>query len=410
MGEKVYTDNSDFSEGNTSTPTFSHHKLTCFEYADGVNLNSQTGLTDLNMYYYKLSLAYGTATDNRNITDKFPASTEGFAARRPEFEIVGAFAADPITLVSVQSGDGSNVSSVVTVTTEQDHNLDVGTPIKISGVVPLEYNVSSKVASVDPTNSKVFTYTLESVSDELTTPASNVSGATATVETDTVGGASPYIFNISFRSVYGMCGLFADGSKATGFKSMVVAQYTGIGLQKDNNAFVKYDKDSGEYKDSTFAGNENINSDSKAVYKPSYKNDHIKATNDAVIQCVSVFAIGYSEHLTVSSGGDLSVTNSNSNFGSKSLVAQGFKKDAFARDDVGYLTHIIPPKQIETSTLAVEFDAIDVNKTDSVAGIGSTSRLYLYDQTNQAVKPATVLEGYRAVSYTHLTLPTIYSV
>ena len=123
--------------------------------------------------------------------------------------------------------------------------------------------------------------------------------------------------------------------------------------------------------------------------------DSVKADNDAVIQCVSVFAIGYSEHLTVDSGGDLSVTNSNSNFGAKSLVAQGFKKDAFARDDVGYLTHIIPPKEIETSTLAVEFDAIDVNKTDSVAGVGSTSRLYLYDQTNQAVKPATVLEGYR---------------
>jgi hypothetical protein len=30
--------------------------------------------------------------------------------------------------------------------------------------------------------------------------------------------------------------LLADGDKATGFKSMVVAQFTGIGLQKDDNA------------------------------------------------------------------------------------------------------------------------------------------------------------------------------
>ena len=37
-----------------------------------------------------------------------------------------------------------------------------------------------------------------------------------------------------------MCGMLADGNKATGFRSMVVAQYTGIGLQKDDNAFVKY--------------------------------------------------------------------------------------------------------------------------------------------------------------------------
>jgi hypothetical protein len=34
----VYTDNSDFSSANRSVPTFSHHKLTCFEYADGTNI------------------------------------------------------------------------------------------------------------------------------------------------------------------------------------------------------------------------------------------------------------------------------------------------------------------------------------------------------------------------------------
>ena len=40
-----------------------------------------------------------------------------------------------------------------------------------------------------------------------------------TIETDTVSGASPYIFNISLRSVWGMNGMHADGSKATGFRS-----------------------------------------------------------------------------------------------------------------------------------------------------------------------------------------------
>ena len=32
------------------------------------------------------------------------------------------------------------------------------------------------------------------------------------------------------RSVFGMQGLHADGDKSTGFKSMVVAQFTGISL------------------------------------------------------------------------------------------------------------------------------------------------------------------------------------
>ena len=66
------------------------------------------------------------------------------------------------------------------------------------------------------------------------------------------------------RSVYGMCGLFADGNKADGFKSMVLAQFTGIGLQKDNNAFVKYSVTTGEYADSTTLSN--LHTDSKAVY------------------------------------------------------------------------------------------------------------------------------------------------
>ena len=93
----------------------------------------------------------------------------------------------------------------------------------------------------------MFTYALDDVPDELLATASNVSGATVTVETDTVGGASPYIFNISLRSVYGMNGMHADGSKATGFRSMVVAQFTGVSLQKDDRAFVKYSKTGRDY-------------------------------------------------------------------------------------------------------------------------------------------------------------------
>ena len=214
-----------------------------------------------------------------------------------------------------------------------------------------------------------------------------------------------------------MCGMFADGDKATGFKSMVVAQFTGIGLQKDDNAFVKYDQTSGTYKDSTYAGNANIHSDSLAIYKPAYSNYHIKCTNNAVLQIVSVFAIGYAEHFVAESGGDQSITNSNSNFGAKSLIAHGFRRDAFSRDDVGYITHIIPPKEIVDSTTNIEYTSIDITTT---VGVASTNRLYLYNEKNIDVAPSNVIEGYRigakvgdtlqSVSYTHLTLPTICSV
>ena len=96
-----------------------------------------------------------------------------------------------------------------------------------------------------------------------------------------------------------MCGLHADGDKADGFKSMVLAQFTGIGLQKDDNAFVKYDKTSGLYRDNTFAGNENLHSDSRSRYKPEYQNYHVKCSNNAILQVVSVFAIGYANHFSL---------------------------------------------------------------------------------------------------------------
>ena len=46
-----------------TNPSLSHHKLTCFEYADGMNVDENTGYTDLQMYYYKLMNAYGQNQD-----------------------------------------------------------------------------------------------------------------------------------------------------------------------------------------------------------------------------------------------------------------------------------------------------------------------------------------------------------
>ena len=58
--------------------------------------------------------------------------------------------------------------------------------------------------------------------------------------TDTVESASPYIYNCSIRSVYGLCGIFANGADVEGFKSMVVAQYTAISMQKDMRCWQRY--------------------------------------------------------------------------------------------------------------------------------------------------------------------------
>ena len=66
------------------------------------------------------------------------------------------------------------------------------------------------------------------------------------------------------------------------------------------------------------------------------------------IQAVSVFAVGYAGHFIALSGGDMSITNSNSNFGNTALRSVGFKAKAFSKDKAGELTHIIPPKALNT--------------------------------------------------------------
>ena len=44
------------------------------------------------------------------------------------------------------------------------------------------------------------------------------------------------------------------------------------------------------------------------------------------------------------SGGDMSITNSNSNFGAKSLEADKFRFEAFLKDDKGFIREINPPQ------------------------------------------------------------------
>jgi hypothetical protein len=400
----VYTDPADFSVNNQSTPTFSHHKLTCFEYADGVNEYELTGLTDLDMYYAKLSNAFNLSS-GRDIDQKYPADPLGFEKQRPEWEIVGAFAADPIQISTIESGSGGTASNQVTVKTAVAHELTAGTPIKISGVSPEEYNISTKVQSISETDPTVFTYSLPNFSINLVTPGS-ASSAFVTIETDTVTGASPYIFNISLRSVYGMNGMLADGSKASGFRSMVVAQFTGVSLQKDDRAFVRYNPTNRSYTDgititreagTSLSGNSSSTGiayhlEPLSIYRSGWETSHIKATNDAFIQIVSVFAIGFNKHFDSESGGDLSITNSNSNFGQISLTSSGFKKEAFAKDNKAFITSIITPRAIVETEEDIDWISLDVAKTISAA---NNTRLYLFGFTSEDDVPPVLTQGYR---------------
>jgi len=386
----------DYSE-NLFVPNFSHHKLTCFEYADGVNnvkindsyisgTDGEFDRTDLAMYYEKVGLVYGTSS-GRAIEPDYPSSGLDIQPKIDEYRIVGS-QGKTVGISSIFSGDSVISNTTITVsTTSPVPELQVDTPFSIKDVGVAEYNGQFVVSEV--INPSKIKYQVQN-SPAVANPSS--AGSELSLTANTVTSASPYIFNVSLRSVFGVCGLLADGKKATGFKSMVVAQFTGIGLQKDDNAFVLYNATNGEYDDST-AVTSVLSNNSKAIYKPSYRNFHIRVTNDAFIQAVSIFAIGYAEHFSSQNGADISLTNSNSNFGAKSLASKGFKQDAFTQDDKGYITHIIPPKQLPLTEISVEVESIDVQKT--AVGVGSTGNLYLYGKTNSDTPPENVIEGYR---------------
>ena len=219
---------------NKFTGEFSHHKLTCFEYADGINpviinddfVSYSTDRTDLDMYYEKIGLLFGVSS-GRDISPDYPDANLDIQPRVEEYRIVGTRSGE-VGIASIRSGDGTTPSTVVTtILSEPLDEIDVDSVIRVEGVNSPGYDGEHTVTRVFSPSE--FEYKLPTIPLDANP---STSGATTNIVIDTVDSASPYIFNCSLRSVFGMCGLHADGSKATGFKSMVTAQFTGIGLHR----------------------------------------------------------------------------------------------------------------------------------------------------------------------------------
>ena len=216
---------------------------------------------------------------------------------------------------------------------------------------------------------------------------------------DTVGSASPYIFNVSLRSVFGMNGLHADGSRATGFKSMVLAQYTGIGLQKDNRAFIGSNTAQGIVQTNAQGNEYRIDPDSD--YRDDWRHFHIKASNDGFLQVVSVFAVGNADHFLAESGGDMSITNSNSNFGNVALKSVSHRPAAFTQDSGGYIVGVAPPRGIDsTKDNLISMAEIDVGHTVtsynalSNSNKGNFRRIYIKIGGKDEIKETDIPEFY----------------
>jgi hypothetical protein len=151
---------------------------------------------------------------------------------------------------------------------------------------------------------------------------------------DTTASASPYIFNWSVRSDYGIGGAFWDGDKVGGLKSMVCANFTGVSLQKDmrcwqiyeSNAWVNLANTPEDYQRYINTPPDNVR------MNPARLSRHVSAINDAFIQKVSVFSIGHGAMTFVDAGGEVDCNLGNSNFGGCAAIAKGYKRFAFPQD------------------------------------------------------------------------------
>ena len=373
---------------NTPTSTsivnsdYSHHKVTCFTYSDQ---------SDLDLFYAKAARAFAS----------IPTSAGELESRIQETRIVG-----PLQQSGQQGISTITVSgSLVTIVTQGPHEVFEGQQITIEDITGAYSSLNGSYYTTTVTNDSELIITVPGLASG-SVPANDVTNAIVKAEVDTVDSSSPYIFNCSLRSTYGLCGLWADGSKVSGFKSMVVAQFTGVSLQKDDRAFVKFTETTSPNPSFVLDGG---SSDAVALHQDSqgyvyYRGDatdgwrhyHIRVSNNAFIQSVSVFAVGYAEQHLIEAGGDYSITNSNSNFGTMALCADGFRPDAFTLDKKGHFSHIVPPQSLGTEETNVPYYPLDVQKSrDGITANGVGSRLYLFEQTDPNRTPVFDINQYK---------------
>lgn len=169
--------------------------------------------------------------------------------------------------------------------------------------------------------------------------------------------SSPYVFNCSVRSIFGLNGLHADGGRVSGFKSMVTANFTQVSLQTDPTCF----NDESYYLDPPVNKQDGVGKQYRSCANDLLKYRHFgfRGSNDATIQIVSCFVIGNADHFISESGADLSITNSCSDFGDVSLRSVGYKSKPFSQDvgvpTSGYsgtkILEIIPPLPLSYDVL-----------------------------------------------------------
>ena len=181
---------------------------------------------------------------------------------------------------------------------------------------------------------------------------------------------------------------FFDGDKIGGTKQTTVIGFDYESFQNDNNVFIRYNSSSGTFDDSTSVSN--LHSDSSVKFKPDFYNYGVKVTNDVEIELDSCAFTGAYQHICSENGARVFSRSARPLILDRVPCVKRYIDSSTTREDTGYISHIISPRLNLNDPVKLEWDQIDVERT----GIGSTSRLYLYNETNKSSPPKSTLQGY----------------
>jgi hypothetical protein len=198
-------------------------------------------------------------------------------------------------------------------------------------------------------------------------------GVGESILSNTTENSSPYCYNVSLRSNYGLCGVEQDGALVTGFRSAILTQFTATSLQNDPGAYEIYTtvQDPINLKQLTgwyplgyaawaalpaavrpaapslvpkaaqmellnktdivniryyYADYKNAEGLSYGITDPEtdFRHFSIKSSNNAYIQADSCWTIGVAVGYWAAAGGKMTITNSASNFTNVALYSDGF--------------------------------------------------------------------------------------
>lgn len=257
-----------------------------------------------------------------------------------------------------------------------------------------------------------------------------------TQATDSTRNGSPYINNCSLRSNWGLCGLTNDGALVKGFKSVLTASFTCVSLQNDAEVFeVYYNNNWLALKDAYAKANnvalstvtneqaigylissvdiENLRYYYRTAYDIPSDSDkssgltddssdtrhyHTLCMNGGLGQIAQSFAIGSAVNFWTRSGGTLSISSANSNFGGQAIRAEGFAGigttgGSLPSDQNFSVTGVRRPRNVAINELKDEDNHAEFYLNSNVETVSATSITFKDTINREALLPFTLKPG-----------------